>query len=193
MLGVIGVIGGALAVGLATGGIGFGGLFFTALACMLVAALLLRYPRLKVPARAELAVGPLGKIPGKAEMWLESRRDSLPPAAQRTIDTIGIQLDALGLQLDHLDEAQPATDDIRKLVGEHLPGVVSRYTANPARLRRPVNLLGNTPDDALIDGLARISGAIDQVTRQLASGEIDDLAIKARHLDYGLSAAATSA
>lgn len=184
MLGVLGVIVTAMAVGIAIDGIGFAGLFFTALACVMVAALLLRYPRLKVPTREQLSEGSLKSIVGKTELWLEARRKQLPPPAARLIDHIGIQLDALGLQLDQVSENQPAAVEIRKLVGEHLPDIVNSYTAIPAHLRGEAAPGGGSPDAVLADSLSRISGEIDAVTRQLATGSIDDLAIKARYLDY---------
>lgn len=183
VLGVVGVIIAAIGIGLAVDGIGFAGLFYSVLAAVLVAALLLRYPRLKVPTRQQLAHGSLKSTVGNTELWLESQRPALPAPAIRLIDQIGVQLDALGLQLDQVDEKQPAAAEIRKLVGEYLPDLVSTYTAIPAKLRaepRP----GGTPDEQLIEGLGRISGEVDSVTRQLASGKIDDLAIRTRYLDY---------
>lgn len=183
VLGVIGVIIAAIGVGLAMDGIGFAGLFYTTLAAVLVAALLLRYPRLKVPTRQQLAQGSLKSTVGNTELWLESQRPALPAPAVRLIDHIGGQLDALGLQLDQLDEKQPAAAEIRKLVGEYLPDLVSTYTAIPAGLRAEPRA-GGTPDEQLIEGLGRISGEVDSVTRQLASGRIDDLAIRTRYLDY---------
>lgn len=183
MLGVASVIVGAMIVGVAVDGIGFTGLFFTALAALLVAALLLRYPRLKVPTRVQLAQGSVKSVVGNTELWLESQRRALPAPAVRLVDHIGMQLDALGLQLDSIDDAQPAAVEIRKLVGEDLPELVSTYTSIPAHLRYETRG-GTTPDEQLADSLGRISTEIDSVTRQLASGTIDDLAIKARYLDY---------
>lgn len=183
MAGVAAVIVGAMIVGIAVDGIGFTGLFFTALAAILVAALLLRYPRLKVPTRTQLAQGSVRSVVGNTELWLESQRRALPAPAVRLVDHIGMQLDALGLQLERIDDAQPAAVEIRKLVGEHLPELVSTYTAIPAHLRGEARG-GTTPDEQLAESLDRISGEIDSVTRQLASGTIDDLAIKARYLDY---------
>lgn len=183
MLGVTGVIVAAMIAGLVVDGIGFTGLFFTALAALLVAALLLRYPRLKVPTRQQLPQGSLKSIVGNTELWLETQRRALPAPAVRLVDHIGIQLDALGLQLDQVGEGQPAAAEIRKLVGEHLPELVATYTAIPAHLRGEASG-GRTPDDQLADSLGKISAEIESVTRQLASGSIDDLAIKARYLDY---------
>lgn len=184
MLGVAGVIGAAMAVGVAIDGIGLVGLMLTALLAILMGALLLSYPRLKVPAREQLSQGSLRAIVGNTELWLETQRPALPAPAVRLVDHIGMQLDALGLQLDRIGEDQPGGAEIRKLVGEDLPGLVSTYTAIPAHLRAEPRPGGTTPDAALTDSLGRISGEIDSVTRQLASGSIDDLAIKARYLDY---------
>ncbi|MFC3173080.1 hypothetical protein ACFOD9_02325 [Novosphingobium bradum] len=189
MLGVAAVIVAAMAVGLAVGGIGFGGLFATALACVIVAALLARYPRLAAPTREQLAQGSLRDIVGKAELWLETRRPGLPAPALRLVDHIGIQLDALGLQLDQTGDQAGAAEEIRKLVGVHLPGIVASYTAIPAHLRGEAAKGGGAPDAVLVESLAAISAEIDAVTRQLATGAIDDLAIKARYLDYRYGAA----
>ena len=36
----------------------------------------------------------------------------------------------------------------------------------------------------MTESLSKISGEVDRVTRRLAEGALDDLAIKARYLDY---------
>jgi hypothetical protein len=176
LVGGILVVIAAAALGLLLGGIGFGGLFFTALACVLVAALLLRYPRLRVPPRAELTRGSLSEVVANAELWLETRRSSLPAEAARQVDAIGVQLDGLGLQLDHASPPREAEAQVRRLVGEHLPAIVGRYTAAP----RPAS-----DEAALVDSLERIGAEIDRITRQLATGSLDDLELKARSMDFG--------
>lgn len=173
-----------MGAGLVLGGIGLGGLFLAVLAAVVIGGVLLSYPRMAVPEREQLAQGSLRAIVGNTELWLETQRPALPAPAVRLVDQIGVQLDALGLQLDRIGQDQPGTAEIRKLVGEDLPGLVSTYTAIPAHLRAEPRAGGGTPDEALTDSLGRISGEIDSVTRQLASGPIDALAIKARYLDY---------
>ena len=190
LLGVIGVIVAAMIAGIMIGGIGLAGLFFTALGAIVLAALLLRYPMQKVPDRQQLAQGSLKSIVGNTELWLETQRRALPAPAVWLVDQIGVQLDALGLQLAQIGEDQPAAGEIRKLVGEHLPELVASYTAIPAHLRKEPRG-GRTPDEQLADSLGKISSEIDSVTRQLASGSIDDLAIKSRYLDYKYGGALT--
>jgi len=176
LFGVVLVIVAATALAMLLGGIGVGGLFITALACILVASLLLRYPRLRVPQGDDLARGSLTEVVDNAELWLETRRAVLPANAARQVDAIGVQLDGLGLQLDHANPRPEAEAEVRRLVGEHLPAIVGGYTA----ARRPPG-----DETALVDSLARIGSEIDTITRQLATGSLDDLALKARSMDFG--------
>ena len=171
------------AAGLVLNGIGFTGIVITFFAVIAALTILPRYPRAAIPARATLAQGDLRSLVGRTELWLESQRRALPAPAVQLVDQLGGQLDALGLQLDGLRDDVPAAAEVRKLVGEHLPELVSSYTAIPAHLRGVVQG-GSTPDQQLSESLTRISGEIDSVTRQLASGAIDNLAIKTRYLDY---------
>lgn len=172
------ILTGAAIAGWVVNGIGWGGLLLTVLALVIAVGVLARYPRMKVPTQASLAKGSLRQLVGRTELWLESQRRALPAPAAQLVDHIGLQLDALGVQLERVGEEQPAAADIRKLVGEHLPELVSTYTAIPAHLR------SGQPDAQLSESLTRISGEIDSATRQLASGAMDRLAIQTRYLDY---------
>jgi hypothetical protein len=153
------------------------------LAAVGVAVILGRYPRMRVPAQAQLNQGDARTMVARTELWLENQRPALPPPAVQLVDQIGVQLDALGLQLEGIGE-QPATVEVRKLVGEHLPEMVSSYRRIPAHLRREPRADGRTPDQQLTDGLGKISGEIDQITRQLAAGDLDKLAVRGRFLEY---------
>jgi uncharacterized membrane protein YccC len=174
---------GAMVAGLVIDGIGWTGIIVTMLAIVVATGVLGSFPRMKVPTRESLTGGNVKSLVGRTELWLESQRPALPAPAVRLVDQIGVQLDALGLQLDGLDEQQPAALEVRKLVGEHLPELVSTYTSIPRHLRTEPRA-GRTPDEQLTDSLGKISAEIDSVTRQLASGAIDNLAIKTRYLDY---------
>ncbi len=119
----------------------------------------------------------------RTELWLEHQRPALPAPAVKLVDDLGVQLDALGKQLAHVDPAHPAAAETRKLVGEYLPETVEGYQRIPAHLRGEERA-GSTPDKQLVDSLGKISREIDHVTRQLAEGSLDDLAIRSRYLDY---------
>ncbi|HEX5645094.1 MAG TPA: hypothetical protein VFX62_06250, partial [Erythrobacter sp.] len=96
---------------------------------------------------------------------------------------LGVQLDALGLQLASIDPNDPAVNEVRELVGEYIPETIENYRKIPPHLRREEHA-GKTADERLTESLGKLSGEIDRVTRRLAEGALDDLAIKSRYLDY---------
>lgn len=180
---VLGILFAAMAVGVVIDGIGWGGIIVTMLAIFAAVTAFAVVPKVKVPTRDSLTKGDVKSLVGRTELWLESQRPALPAPAVQLVDHIGLQLDALGQQLDGLDPNAPAARDVRQLVGETLPGLVSTYTSIPHHLRAEANA-GASPDQQLTDSLGKISAEIDSVTRQLAAGAIDNLAITTRYLDY---------
>ncbi|MDE2562144.1 MAG: hypothetical protein KGL48_07830 [Sphingomonadales bacterium] len=173
----------AMVAGLVIDGIGFTGLVVTFFAIVFATLFFGRYPRMKVPDLAKLNTGDVRTMVGRTELWLEAQRPALPSPAVQLVDQIGVQLDGLGVQLEGIDPAEPAAQEIRKLVGEHLPGMVQSYRRIPAHLRKEERG-GRTADQQLTDGLGKISREIDEVTRQLAAGDLDALAVQGRYLDY---------
>jgi hypothetical protein len=172
-----------MGAGLILGGIGITGLFFAVLAAILAVVVLGMWPRLGVPEIGKINRGNVRTMVGNTELWLESRRPALPAPAASIVDRIGGQLDILGVQLEGLDENRSEAVEIRKLIGESLPDIVTTYTRIPAHLRTE-RQGGRSPDEQLAESLGRISGEIDQITRDLASGEIDGLAVRTRYLGY---------
>ena len=177
------VLTGATVAGLMLDGIGFVGLVITLVLLIVPAVVLTVVPRLVVPTIEALNHGDVRTMIGRTELWLEAQRPALPAPAVNLIDQIGVQLDGLGLQLEGIDPAEPAVLEVRKLVGEHLPGMVESYRRIPPNLRREQRD-GRTADQQLTDGLGKISKEIDAITRQLAAGDLDALAVRGRFLDY---------
>jgi len=173
----------ATMTGLVIGGIGLGGFMLTLLVLAGAVAFLAAYPRLKVPDLGALNRGDVRSTVGRTQLWLEAQRPALPLPASRLLDGIGMRLDALGTQLAGIDPSEPAVGDVRRLIGEHLPGMVASYTRIPAHLRGELRS-GKTADQQLTEGLTRISGEIDALSLKLAEGDIDALATEARYLDY---------
>lgn len=169
----------AAVLAFALGGPGFPGLFLTALTALLSAALLLRYPRLGVPARADLARGPLATVIGRTELWLESRCGQMPPAAAAALRQIALELDWLGLELAQVGDVPAAGAEIRQTVGQRLPDLVAGW--NPA---------SGDDEATLVSGLMRIADELGFITRHLALGTLDDLMIRAYRLDRRGPAAA---
>ena len=183
--GVAGIWLGLSIIGGIIGGIGFTGLAIGAAATVAAVWLFGQYPKLKIPSRADLnpASPDVKALVGRTELWLESQRRALPAPAVKLVDTIGLQLDSLGAQLVGLDQASPQAAEVRKLVGEHLPDMIDGYRKIPDHLRREERT-GVTPEKQFLEGLQMISTEIDSVTRQLAAGALDNLAIKTRYLEY---------
>lgn len=180
---VVGIVVAAMVAGTIIGGIGIEGLFYAALVAVAVAVVLGRYPRMKVPALGQLNTGDARTMVARTELWLENQRPALPAPAVQLVDQIGVQLDSLGLQLETVGE-QPATVEVRKLVGEYLPEMITNYRSIPAHLRNEMRADGRTPSEQLSDGLGKISGEIDHISRQLAAGNLAGLETRGRFLDY---------
>lgn len=140
-------------------------------------------PKVKVPKREELKQGNPAQMVARTEIWLEAQRPALPPPAQVLVDKLGVQLDALGLQLKGLGDNEPAMAEVRELVGEYIPETIDNYRKIPAHLRAE-EYAGKTADARLVESLEKLSGEVDRVTRRLAEGALDDLAIKSRYLEY---------
>ncbi len=174
---------GAGIVGWIIGGIGTWGLLAVLLLSGLALGLFSQFPKVKVPKRAELKQGNPKQMVARTELWLEAQRPALPPPAQVIVDQLGVQLDALGLQLQGLDEGNPAMAEVRELVGEYIPETIDNYRKIPASLRAE-EYAGKTADARLTESLSKLSGEVDRVTRRLAEGALDDLAIKSRYLEY---------
>ncbi len=176
---------GATIAGMILDGIGFVGVMLTIFAIAAAAIAFTMFPKMKVPKRADLTKGDVRTMVGRTELWLEHQRTALPPPAAALVSDMGVQLDALGLQLENLDPAHPVAHEVRSLVGDVLPETIDAYRRIPANLRREKGAgAASTPDEQLTESLGKISREIDHVTRQLAQGSLDDLAIRTRYLDY---------
>jgi len=180
---IITILVSASVAGIVLDGIGFTGVMMVALAVMAAAFVFTNYPKVKVPKRGELKQGNPQQMVARTELWLESQRSALPPPAAAIVDQLGVQLDALGLQLQTIDAAHSAMGEVRELVGEYIPETIDNYRKIPAHLRKEEHA-GKTADERLTESLTKLSSEVDRVTRRLAEGALDDLAVKSRYLDY---------
>ncbi|ODS99924.1 MAG: hypothetical protein ABS49_06945 [Erythrobacter sp. SCN 62-14] len=180
---LVAILTATLVAGLVLDGIGFWGVVTAFFAVVAAGVIFANYPKVKTPKRADLAQGSPAQMVARTELWLEAQRASLPPAAVRVIDQMGVQLDALGVQLQNIDPAHPAAAEVRELVGEYIPETIENYHRIPANLRAEAHI-GKSADERLIDSLTKLSGELDRVTRRLAEGALDDLAVKTRYLEY---------
>ncbi len=170
-------------IGAILNGIGILGVLGLMIATVVAVAVFAQFPRLKTPTRADITRGgDVKQLVGRTELWLEAQRPALPAPAVTLVDQLGVQLDGLGFQLEGLDQNHPKAREIRSLIGEQLPEMIDSYRRIPPQMRGEQRA-GSTPDEQLTQSLKTISGEIDSITRQLAEGSLDDLAIKHRFLD----------
>jgi hypothetical protein len=149
------------------------------IAALLLIAALPTEPRVRTAA---LAGAPLAALPLQTEIWLDNQRKALPAPALTLADSIGVKLETLAPQLERLGEQEPAAQEIRKLLSDHLPELVTGYESIPAPLRGQERN-GRVPEQQLIDGLSVIDNELSRISETLASGDIDKLAVQNRFLE----------
>lgn len=149
------------------------------LAAVLLIAALPGEKRVRTEALADTA---LTALPLQTEIWLENQRKALPAPAVTLVDSIGVKLETLAPQLERLGEQDPAAQEIRKLLADHLPELVTGYQSIPEPLRREERN-GRVPEKQLIDGLGVIDAEIARMSETLASGDLDKLAVQNRFLE----------
>lgn len=148
-------------------------------AALLLIVLLPSEPRVRTQALASV---PLPALPLQTEIWLDNQRKALPAPAVTLADSIGVKLETLAPQLERLGEREPAAQEIRKLLSDHLPELVTGYETIPASLRREERN-GRVPEQQLVEGLTVIDGELARISETLASGDIDKLAVQNRFLE----------
>lgn len=154
-----------------------------ALGIMLAALLLIVVLPSERGVRTEaLAATPLPVLPLQTEIWLDHQRKALPAPAVTLVDSIGVKLETLAPQLERLNEEEPAAQDIRKLLADHLPELVTGYQSIPAPLRRQERN-GRVPEQQLVEGLGVIDAELARMSETLASGDLDKLAVQNRFLE----------
>ena len=154
-----------------------------ALGVMVAAVLMIAIAPGEKKVRAEtLADTALTALPLQTEIWLENQRKALPAPAVTLVDSIGVKLETLAPQLERLGEQDPAAQEIRKLLTDHLPELVTGYQSIPEPLRREERN-GRIPERQLIDGLGVIDAEIARMSENLASGDLDKLAVQNRFLE----------
>jgi len=154
-----------------------------ALSVMIAAVLLIALIPTETRVRREaLAETELAALPLKTEIWLENQRKALPAPAVTLVDSIGVKLEMLAPQLERLNPQEPAAQEVRKLLADHLPELVTGYQSIPQPLRREERN-GRVPERQLIEGLSVIDAEIARMSETLASGDLDKLAVQNRFLE----------
>jgi hypothetical protein len=133
---------------------------------------------------------PLPELAGKTALWLSAEAASLPAPAAHKAQGIALRLEQLAVPLGALPEADPSVQPLRALMSDHLPELISAWSAVPPELRaapRAAAPQGASPNAQLELGLARLEGELASLGQQSHEGALDRLAVHARYLDlrYG--------
>jgi hypothetical protein len=150
--------------------IGITGLFFVAIATLVILLLFSFWPTepKRVAYNEQL---PTGTVIRQLENMLVRRRAALPaPAAQRA-DAIGAQLPLLESRLAEVDPLDPLAQDARRLMGKHLPELIERYERIPADYRMQTDGEGLTADQRLVASLDAARQALGEIGDKLVQGD----------------------
>jgi hypothetical protein len=154
-------------------------LILTAVAILFGAGL---FSREREIAPSAVAQAPLPQIADRTATWIDQQRLALPAPAARIAGDIGQKIAALRPQLATLDDNTPEAWELRRLVGEELPGLVESYKRVPVTMRRE-NRNGRVAERELIDGMRLLDDEIDTLARSIASADMDRLSSQKRYLE----------
>jgi hypothetical protein len=171
-----------IAFGLLVTPIGWTGLFVASLLALAVLAFLAMWPGepKRVAYNEQL---PTRTVISQLESLLMRERGALPAPATKRVDSISAKLPLLEARLSEVGALDPLAQDARRLMGKHLPELIERYERVPAEYRRVRDGDGMTVDERLTLGLDTASAALDDLSRQLARGDLDAFETQGRFIE----------
>ena len=183
------LVGGVLALLIAAGvfsaivsPLGFYGVMLVALGALAVVVLAGIMSREEMLRPEAIAQAPLPELADRTTRWLEQQRPALPAPAKSIADALGERIAALQPTLDRLGEKTPEAAEVRRLVSEELPELVSSYQRVPKAMRT-MNRNGRVAETELVEGMRLLDREIDAIGRTLAETDIDRLASHKRYLE----------
>lgn len=123
-----------------------------------------------------------GQMVQRFDSYLYRSRSALPAPARTQIDSISTKLPALKQSLGRVETLDPKAQDARRLMAIHLPGLIDRYLAVPAQFRSEPDSEEMTVDQRLVEGLSAARVALDEISQDLARGDIDAFETQGRFL-----------
>ena len=169
-------------LGLASDGIGLGGLFIVA-SLVVLTVIGIGF----LPLEREI-VNYKEDMPNKAvvqrlESLLVRKRTALPAPAATRIDAISAQLPLLENRLAETQILDPLAQDARRLMGKHLPELIERYERVPEAYRLERDGDGLTVDQRLVAGLDAARTALDDLGRKLAHEDLTAFESQGRFIE----------
>jgi hypothetical protein len=137
-----------------------------------VAALLAFVPGPESAAKAPPADLPNGEMVQRFDSYIYRSRAALPAPAQSELDAISAALPSLKQTLERVDALDPNAQDARRLMSQHLPGLIDRYRQVPQDYRAERDGDGVSVDERLVEGLAAGRGALAEITEKLVRSDV---------------------
>lgn len=139
---------------------------------MAVAAVLLFSGAKQVAAPTISPELPNGEMVQRFDSYIFRTRRALPAPAQAEIDLLSQQLSPLKETLARVDQSNPDAQDARRLMSNHLPGLIDRYLHVPAAYRGDYDADGTSVDDQLVEALAAGRQALGEISEKLARADL---------------------
>lgn len=158
--------------------IGFSGVMLTLLAMMATFVLLAIFPRRRQSTPASFATQPPALLPHAVADWLDRQRHLFPRSVQTTLDRLQHKIEILGPELTQLPESDPAQAASQRLLTDHLPRLVERYSEVPDRLRQSADAQGH-----FTDGLQAIETELDRLLATLGRERLNQLEVEGKFLE----------
>jgi hypothetical protein len=125
---------------------------------------------------------PNGAMVQRFDSYLYKSRRALPAPAQAEIDAISAGLASLQQTLEKVPVVDPEAQDARRLMSDHLPGLIDRYMRVPASFRTEHDGEGKTVDERLVEGLAAGRRALNDISQNLARADVAALETQGRFI-----------
>lgn len=125
----------------------------------------------------------LAALPAAAEDWLLDHRQQLPPDAAPSLDSILTSLADLPPHLARIDPHSELAWEARRLVGEHLGGLIDAWCKLPAVTREQ----DHETRERFVRAVAMIAGELVRLIQLVSRDERMGLETRSRYLDsrYG--------
>ena len=152
-----------------------------------VVALLAFMPSAERTSPAPSADLPNGEMVQRFDSYLYRARRALPAPAQAEVDALSAVLPPLRQTLERVDTLDPNAQDARRLMSNHLPGLIDRYMQVPAAYRDEQDGEGKTADQRLVEALAASRAALGDISEKLARSDLAALETQGRFIQsrYG--------
>lgn len=126
---------------------------------------------------------PNGEMVQRFDSYIFRARRALPAPAQAEIDRLSQRLAPLKETLSRVDENDPDAQDARRLMSNHLPGLIDRYLHVPASYRSEYDADGKSVDDRLVDALSAGRTALDDISAKLARNDLAAFETQGRFIE----------